>query len=170
MPIVNQVVTPVNTINTVGNTGFRPVDGEWELFDAPVKESTAYAGQIAMRWEISSNTTTGKLVAGSTNSGVNSVGADFFGILVAPVRSTDPDYATAFKKKSFFIPRWPRSRAVATIGAGTFTTADVGKTVAIHSDAASIACDTAGLGCRIVEYIDSTTALVEFSCPTTQTA
>ena len=105
MPISQQVVTPVNTINTVGNTGFRPFDGEWELFDAPVKESIAYAGQIAMRWEIVSNDVTGKLVAGSTNSGVNGTGADFFGILVAPIRSTDPDYATAFKQKSFYVPR-----------------------------------------------------------------
>ena len=97
-------VTPVGTVNTVGNTGFRPFDSEWTLKDAPVKESIAYAGQAAMRWEIVANDVTGKLVAGSTNSGINSVGADFFGILVAPVRATDPDYATAFKQKSFWVP------------------------------------------------------------------
>jgi len=163
-------VTPIGTVNTVGNTGFRPFDGEWTLRDAQVKESTAYAGQIAMRWEIATNDVTGKLVAGSTNSGVNSTGADFFGILVAPIRSTDTDYATAFKKKTFYVPVGTRSRAYATIGTGTFTPADVGKTVAIHSDAASIAIDTKGLGCRVVAYVDSTTAVVEFSCPTTLTA
>lgn len=122
-----------------------------------------------MRWEISSNDVTGKLVAGSTNSGANSVGADFFGILTAPVRSTDSDYATAFKKKQFYVPRGPRSRAYATVGTGTFTTAAVGRTVTIHSDAASITM-TKGLGCRIVGYVSSTTAIVEFSAPTTLTA
>lgn len=122
-----------------------------------------------MRWEISSNDVTGKLVAGSTNSGANSVGADFFGILVAPIRATDPDYATAFKKKQFYVPRGPRSRATAVVGAGTFTADDVGRTVTIHTDAASITM-TKGLGCRIVGFVNSTTAVVEFSCPTTLTA
>jgi hypothetical protein len=167
--MTNQPITPLNTINTV-STGFRPFDGEWKTTTAPIKASTALAGNISLRWEIVSNDVTGNLVSGSTNSGVNSTGADFYGILVAPIRSTDTDYATAQKLKEVYIPLSAKSRAYVGIGAGTFTASDVGKTVAIHTDGISIACDTKGLGCRIVGFLNSTTAIVEFSCATTLTA
>lgn len=162
-------ITPVGTVNTTA-TGFIPFDGEWEQVEAPVKASIAFAGNVAMRWEIVANDVTGDLYGASNNSGVNSVGSDFFGILVQPIRATDPDYATAHKSKLFYVPRGIYSRAYATIGTGTFTAADVGKMVAIHSDSASIACDTKGLGCRIVAYISSTKAVVEFCAPNTLTA
>jgi len=42
--------------------------------------------------------------------------------------------------------------------------------VAIHTNAVSIACDTKGLGCRIVKFENSTTAVVEFSAAATLTA
>lgn len=165
----NNPITPINTVNTTG-TGFRPFDGEWKTVLAPVKASTALVGNVSLRWEISSNDVTGDLVSGSTNSGVNGTGADLFGILVAPIRATDSDYATAHKLKEVYVPTAPYSRAYVGIGAGTFTTADIGKTVAIHTDGISIACDTKGLGVRIVGLVSSTVAIVAFCCATTVTA
>jgi hypothetical protein len=63
----------------------------------------------------------------------NASGADFLGILVETIATTDTDYATAGKLKSVWVPNTPYARAFFTVGAGTFTAADVFKTVAVTS-------------------------------------
>tara|TARA_R110000868_G_scaffold178700_1_gene418506 strand:+ start:1419 stop:1925 length:507 start_codon:yes stop_codon:yes gene_type:complete len=163
-------ITPLNTVNTPGEKNFTIFGEGWELRDAIIKESTAYAAGQAMRAEISGSTTTGKLVSASTNSGVNSVGANFYGIMAEPVRSTDSDYATAGKTKKVWVPVQNNAECRFTVGAGTFTTADINKTAAIHSDGISVAVDTNGLGCKIVGYISSTRGVCTFDIPATLTA
>jgi len=163
-------ITPLNTVNTTGEKNFTPFGEGWELRDAIIKESVAYATGQAMRFEISSNTTTGKLVSASTNSGVNSNGNNFYGIMAEPTRSTDSDYATAGKTKKVWVPAARQCEARFTVGAGTFTTADIGKTAAIHSDGISVAVDTNGLGCLITGYITSTRGVCTFDIPATLTA
>ena len=100
----------------------------------------------------------------------NAAGADFVGILAEPITSTDADYATAGKLKLVWIPKTREARSYFTVGAGTFTAADVGKTVEIHSDSKSLAVDTAGKGAKIVDYISSTRGVCTFNLPLTETA
>jgi len=148
-------------------TNFWPADGKWELKKIPMKASTAMAMGAAIGIEISGNTTTGN----HTKQGVeNASGADFVGILAQTIASTDSDYATAGKLKSVFVPQSPAAEATFTVGAGTFTAADVGKTVEIHSDSVSLAVDTAGKGARITKYISSTRGRCSFVMPNTETA
>lgn len=119
---------------------FYPSDDKWEMKSFPFKESTAMEEGSAIGIEISSNTTTGNV----TLMGVENVtGADFVGILAEPIVSTDADYATAGKLKSVWVRKTPIAEAYFTVGAGTFTAADVFKTVEIHSDSKSLAVDTA---------------------------
>lgn len=166
----DNAITPIGTVNTTGEKNFTPYGRGWELRQIPIKASVALANGQALRWEISSNTTTGVAVSASNNSGINSNGNNFIGILVQPVRSTDPDYATNGKLKTVAVPVSPEARARFTVGAGTFTSVDVGKTAAIHSDGISVAVDTAGLGCVIEGYISSTRGVCSFNIPNTLTA
>ena len=162
---MGKVVTGLNKPNETKN--FLPADDNWYLDDLPMKASTAMEGGSSIGIEISSNTTTGN----HTVMGVeNSAGADFQGILMEPIVSTDADYATAGKLKKVAIPKTPYAKAYFTVGAGTFTAIDVGKTVEIHSDSVSLAVDTAWKGARIKKYISSTRGLCDFSLPTTETA
>lgn len=133
----------------------------------PMKASTAMAQGAAVGIEISSNTTTGNL----TLMGVeNASGADFQGILQETIAATDSDYATSGKLKLVAIPVNQDSIAEFTVGAGTFTAADVFKTVEFHSDSISLAVDTAGKGARITKYLTSTRGECQFVLPTTETA
>lgn len=146
---------------------FLPADDKWELKKLPIKASTALEEGEAVAWEISSNDVTGYL----TSMGVeNAAGADFKGIMAEPVAATDSDYATAGKLKYVFVPRSRDALAYFTVGAGTFTRTDVGRTVELHSDSASLAVDTAGKGARIEKYISSTRGLCSFPMPNTETA
>jgi len=150
------------------STGFHPVHAnEWKLVSFPLKASVAYNIGMAMVPEISANTTTGNY----TYMGVeNATGADFTFILAEEVASTDSDYATAGKMKRGWVRLTPEARAYFTVGAGTFTAADVGKTVEIHSDHKSLAVDTAGKGAKIESYISSTKGTCSFDMPKTETA
>lgn len=80
---------------------------------------------------------------------------NFIGILAEAIASTDADYATSQKLKSVFVPLSPQATAEFTVGSGTFTTADVGKSVAFF-DSKSLAVDTAGDEARITKYLSST--------------
>ncbi len=62
------------------------------------------------------------------------------------------------------------STAFFKVKAGTFTAADVFKTVEFYSDATGLAVDTAGKGARIVGYISSTKGTCQFVMPNTETA
>lgn len=149
------------------NTNFVPKRGVWRFDTLPMKASTAMAEGAAIGIEISGNTTTGNY----TLMGVeNASGADFVGILQEPIVSGDADYATAGKLKLVAIPMDQSAIAEFKVSAGTFTAADVNKTVAFHSDSLGLAVDTAGKGARITKYLTSTRGECAFVLPTTQTA
>ena len=162
---MGKAITAINTPNKTSN--FYPADDKWEMVMFPMKASTAMVEGAAVSPEISGNDVTGYL----TLMGVENVtGSDFMGILAEPIVSTDTDYATAGKLKGVWIPTSPNAKAYFTVGAGTFTAADVFKAVEIHSDSKSLAVDTKGNGARIVEYISSSRGVCTFSLPTTETA
>lgn len=149
------------------NTNFLPIDGDWIIVEVPVKESLAISEGTLLSPEIVTNNVTGKL----KKMGVENVtGSDFFGILAEAVRATDADYATAFKMKKVYIPKAVNARAKFRVWAGTFTAADVFKTVEIHSDSASLAVDTLGKWARIVKYISASEGECIFTLPQTEVA
>lgn len=163
---MSKVITPLNTPNKTQY--FWPVSvQDWELKLMPFKASQALSDGGAVGVEISSNTTTGNL----TVMGVeNASGADFVGILAEPIATTDADYATAGKLKAVWIPKSIHSEAYFTVGAGTFTAADVFKTVEITSGSLGLSVDTAGKGARIWSYISATRGTCKFCMPNTETA
>jgi hypothetical protein len=159
------MANPASQANS--NLYFVPIKGRWERVLKPFKASTAIPLGYAVGIEISGNTTTGNL----TLMGVeNAAGADFVGIMDEAIAATDTDYATAGKMKYVLIPSDRQALAEFKVGAGTFTNADVGKTVEFHSDSASLAVDTAGKGARIEGYISSTRGICSFVLPATETA
>ena len=148
-------------------TNFLPAKGNWKMTLLPMKASTALAEGAAIGIEISGNTTTGNY----TLMGVeNAAGADFAGIMAEPVAATDSDYATAGKLKGVWVPMDKTAEAYFTVGEGTFTAVDVGKTVQIGSTSIDLDVDTAGLGARITAYISSTRGRCAFVLPATETA
>jgi len=156
---------PASTFNR--NTNFVPKEGDWSFQQIRIKASTAIEMGTAIGIEISSNTTTGD----KTKMGVeNAAGADLVGILMEEVATTDADYATSGKLKIVAIPTTAACIAEFTVGAGTFTVVDEGKTVEFHSDSKSLAVDTAGKGARITKYLSATRGLCQFTLPTTETA
>ena len=160
-----KAVTGLNVPNITSN--FYPSDDKWDLIQFPFKASSAIAEGAAVGIEIVTNTVTGNL----TLMGVENVsGADFKGILAEPIAAGDADYATAGKLKGVWIPRSIYSQAFFKVWAGTFTAADVFKTVEFHSDSKSLAVDTAGKGARIVGFITATKGICDFSLPATETA
>lgn len=146
---------------------FLPVKGQWELRHIPMKASTAMTEGAAIGIEIVSNTTTGNHTLMGTE---NAAGADFVGILAEPIASTDDDYATAGKLKAVYVAVNDTCEAEFKVGAGTFTAADVNKTVEFHSDSLSLAVDTAGKGARITAFISSSRGRCKFDLPKTETA
>lgn len=126
---MGQVATGLNKPNVTSN--FYPVSvQDWEIKLMPFKASQALADGGAVGIEIVSNDVTGNLtVMGTTN--VN--GGDFMGILAERIATTDSDYATAGKMKAVWLPKSLDSEAFFTVAAGTFTAADVFKTVEFTS-------------------------------------
>lgn len=162
---MGKAVVLVNQPNNVQN--FYPADDNWELKQFPFLASTAIDEGTAVAPQITSNDVTGYL----TKMGAeNAAGADFFGILAEPIKSTDGDYATAGKMKGVWVPKVPHAKAYFKVGSGTFTKADLYRTVELYSDRKSLAVDTAGKGARILEYIDANHGICEFSLPETETA
>jgi len=158
----------VTTINTPNDTRyFYPADDNWEHMMLPFKASTAIAEGTAVAAEISSNDVTGYATHMGTE---NATGSDFLGIMSEPIVATDADYATAGKLKGVRVPKTPYAKAYFYVGAGTFTAADVFRTVELHSDHKSLAVDTKGKGARIMAYISSTQGICRFSLPETETA
>lgn len=150
-------------------TNFVPsVVREWKQVLRPMKASTVMVEGAAIGIEISSNTTTGY----KTLMGVeNAAGADFVGILAEPIAAADSDYATAGKLKAVLIPlSRDTAEAFFTVGEGTFTAIDEGKTVQFGSTSIDLDVDTAGKGARITKYISATRGKCVFSLPNTETA
>lgn len=160
-----EAVTGLNLQNK--NTNFLPIDSDWSIVELPIKESVALEEGTVLSAEIVTNNVTGKLKAMGAE---NATGSDFIGILAEAVRSTDTDYATAFKMKKVYVPKSVSARARFRVWAGTFTAADVFKTVEIHTWAGSLAVDTLGKGARIVKYISATEGECIFSLPQTEVA
>lgn len=162
---MGKAVTPLNQPNKTNN--FYPADDKWEMIMFPFLASTAIEEGTAVSPQIVTNNVTGNL----TKMGVENVtGSDFIGILAEAIVSTDTDYATAGKLKGVWVPKAMTATAYFTVGAGTFTAADVFKTVEIHSDSKSLAVDTLGKGARIMEFISSTRGKCMFSLPQTEVA
>ncbi len=162
---MSRAVVGLNQPNETRN--FLPFDGEWVLRDFPILESLAIEDGTAISAQIVTNNVTGK----QTKMGVeNANGSDFAGILAEAIRTTDEDFATAFKTKKVWVRKSVDSRAYFTVGTGTFTKADVFRTVEIHTDSKSLAVDTIGKGARIVEFRSATTGVCAFNLPETETA
>jgi len=127
-------------------TNFRPIlkPGRWELQPVAMKESVAMEMGAALYTDKAGEST---IVTGAETN--------FMGILAEPIAATDADYAVAKKLKSVWVPLCANATAEFTVGAGTFTTADVGKSVA-YNDSKSLAVDTAGDEARITKYLSST--------------
>ncbi len=160
-----KAVVPINTPNKVQY--FRPADDLWIETSMRVIPSVEIAQGAAVGWKITSNTTTGEI----TLMGVeNAAGADFVGIMAEPIVSSDADYATSGKFKQVKVPTSIYSKAEFAVITGTFTAADVGKTVEFSSNSLGLAVDTAGKGARIVKYISSSRGLCTFPMPATETA
>ena len=148
-------------------TNFLPADKNWDMKTFSFKVSTAMVEGAAVGIEIVSNDVTGDL----TLMGVeNAAGADFVGILAGAIAATDSDYATAGKRRSVWVPRNKKALAFFTVGEGTFTTDDIGKTVQFGSTSIDLDVDTKGKGARIEGYISSSRGKCSFVLPNTETA
>lgn len=149
-------------------TNFLPDNPQnWKLTQKQIKVSTAMEEGAALGIDIVSNTTTGDLDLMPVE---NAAGGDFAGILAEPIAATDSDYATAGKTKAVWVPRSQEALAFFTVGAGTFTKIDEGKTVQFASTSLALDVDTAGKGARIVKFINSARGKCSFVLPTTETA
>lgn len=159
-------VTPLNAVNK--NSNFRPADVKlWELRLLPIAASTAIEEGTALSTEVSGSSPTGNLIkAAATNAN----GQNVQGILAEPIASTDSDYATSGKLKMVYVPKVQGAVAEFTVGAGTFTAADVGRVCNIHTDSKSLAVDTNGLGAIIRGYISSTRGTCSFDVAKAVTA
>lgn len=146
---------------------FYPADDNREMRMLPMKASTALAEWAVIGIEIAGNTTTGYATLFATE---NASWGDFLWIMAEPVVSTDTDYATAGKLKWVRVPKTPLAKAFFAVWAGTFTAADVFKTVEITAWSLWLSVDTAGKWARIVEYISSSRWVCIFTLPTTETA
>lgn len=162
-----KVVTPLNSTNKTQN--FYPADDKWEMQLYPMKASTAMAAWIAIIPETSWADVTGYFTAMGTVV-ENAAWDDFEGILAEPIAATDDDYATAWKLKWVWKPKTPNAKAYFTVWAWTFTAADVGKRVEVHSDWVSLAVDTVWKWATITDYISSSRWKCRFDLPKTETA
>lgn len=162
---MGKAVTGLNKPNTTSN--FYPFDDLWRMVSVPMKASTAMVEGAAVAVEVSVSSPTGyATLAAATNT----TGQNIIGILAEPIVSTDADYATAGKLKQVWIPTTTQAKAYFTVGAGTFTAADVGRVCSIHTDSKSLAVDTNGLGAEITDFISSTRGVCRFSVPKAVTA
>jgi len=163
---MGKAVVSVNVPNVT--TNFLPCDKNWTLKQLPMKASLAMVTGVAITAE-----TNGAAVTGYYRTQVaveNLNGDDTMGILAEPIATTDADYATAGKLKYVYLPTTPEAECLFTVGAGTFTTDDVGATVELHSDFKSLAVDTLGKGATITEYISPTRGKCKFNFPKTEVA
>lgn len=127
------------------NTNFLPVNSkQWKLVDRQMIASVAMEEGAAIY-----------RVEDGTHTIVTNATANWEGILAEPIAATDADYATSLKLKKVYVPVDPRAELEFTVGAGTFTTADVGKSVKFN-DSTGLAVDTAGTQAVITGYISST--------------
>lgn len=133
------------------NSRFRPIGQGWTIKELPLAASTAMGQGAALYYN---ETGECDLVTDSTGN--------FAGILMESVQSTDDDYATEGKLRAVAVPASESSECEFEVGDGTFTAADVGKTVTFE-DSVSVDVDTAGTQLRIVKYLRSNRGICTFS-------
>ena len=128
------------------NKNFDPIlkQGMWRLESRPMIASVAMEMGAAIY-----------RVGDGTHTLVTNATANFEGIMAEAIASTDADYATSLKMKKVWVPLCPRAEAQFTVGAGTFTAADIGKSVKFN-DSKSVAVDTAGTQFVMTKYQSST--------------
>lgn len=132
-------------------TNFNPIKHLWKQKNLPMIASVAIEEGSAVYW----------VGDGTVTKSTNATG-NFAGLLAEPIAATDADYATSRKRKAVHVPKFNDSEAEFTVGAGTFTTADEGKSVKFN-DEKSLAVDTAGTQARIIKYISSTKGTCTFN-------
>lgn len=144
------VITPDNsTLNLYFNPLF--ASGKWLLKRLQMIASVAmYAGAAVYH------------VGNGTHTIVTNATTNFAGILMEKIAAIDPDYATSLKMKVVAIPISNDAEAEFAVGAGTFTSADVGKSV-LFNDAYGLAVDSAGIQARITRYLSSTRGACVFN-------
>lgn len=164
---MGKAVTPINQQNRTQN--FFPInaDHDWKYKQLPIIASTDIQEGEALQIETSGWTTTWNL---EQATGSNASGNDFVWILAEEIRSTDSDYATSGKLKGVYVPNNALAEAYFSVENGTFSLADVYKTVDIASNSRWLDVDTKWLGARITGYISSSRWVCNFNVPTTQTA
>ena len=160
-----QSVTPLNYANNSQN--FYPADGDWKIERLPFTASVAITDGAAVGVVVSASNPTGNLSLMPTSQ---ATGQNFVGILQEKISTTDSDYATAGKLKSVLIPKSKRAKAFFSVGAGTFTAADVGRIALFHTDSKSVNVDGNGAGVQITDFISSTTGKCTFDVPLVTTA
>lgn len=135
-------------------TNFLPIKGVkngWRLKQLPMIASVAIAEGAGVY-----------AVGDGTHTKVTNATGNFMGIMAEPIVAADSDYATSLKLKGVWCPVNEFAEAEFTVGAGTFTTADVGKKVKFN-DEISLAVDTAGTQADITGYISSTRGKCRFN-------
>lgn len=101
-------------------------------------------------------------VGDGTHTIVTNATTNFKGILMEEIATTDADYATSLKMKYVAVPASVDAEAEFAVGAGTFTSADVGKSVK-YNDEKGLAVDTAGIQARITAYLTATRGRCQFN-------
>ncbi len=135
------------------NTYFRPVTAgdQWSVEDVQMIASVEISQGSAVY-----------AVGDGTHTKCTTTSANFKGILIEAIASTDSDYATSLKKKACFIPKKPQALCEFKVGAGTFTPADIGKPADFH-DETSIAVDTSTHNQFVItKYLSSTRGIGYF--------
>lgn len=162
---MGKAVTPVNSPNNVRN--FYPADDKWELRYMPIVASVAMVDGTLLRAQVTASNPTGNLnLAVATNA----TGQNVVWILAEPIATTDSDYATAGKLKGVWVAKTVDAEAYFTVGAGTFTLADVNRMCSVHTDWKSLAVDTNGAGAIISGYISATRGKCKFNVPNVVTS
>jgi len=134
------------------NLYFSPTVGaHWKLVDFPMIDSVAMEANSAIY-----------AVGDGTHSKCTSSTGNFVGILQEPITAADDDFATSRKMKKLAVPLNYAAEAYFTVGSGTFSPADEGKSVKFN-DELSLAVDTAGTQARITKYIDATKGVCKFN-------
>lgn len=132
---------------------FRPSNDDWKLEEVPMIASTAIVAGTALY-----------AVGDGTHTLATTTSVNFVGILAENIATTDADYATSLKKKKVYVPTSLDAEAEFTVGSGTFTTADIGKSADFASGGKTVAVDTSTTKqMRLKKYISSTRGTCTFN-------
>lgn len=163
---MGKLITGLNEPNNTGN--FYPADDHWRIERYPFKWWLALEQGTLIWPEISWNNVTGLLSRLTGDENEN--GGDFMGILCETISTTDENFAEDGKMISIREPVSKYAKAYFKTWSGTLSSADLFKTVKIHTDKKSLAVDTIGNGARILAVSSSTEWVCRFEMPSTVVA